>query len=246
MTGQMSSFFDEMLEAAKAKEALPTIQAERDHAISRQQFLEQRVEHLGNMVAQLQSQLDAKEVALRDATKSATSNKGNLDLLLDEVRKAMGQVMVATDIVDPKPVEPEVVELPNPLGTGQSAQTTGGDTSRPTTVADDGREYYVQQPPFVDPTSSTGNGPSTGIGEATQTPSGQSDANPTVTPSAPAQDSPAPTTTASPTDASTSPFKPDPKPYWLKPSNLTWGEWKERGNDVPYWASDDADVMNTV
>ncbi len=227
MTGQMSSFFDEMLEAAKAKEALPTIQSERDHAIARTQFLEERVTEIGDINIQLQNRINKLEADLAQATKSSTSHKEHLDLLLDEVRKAMGQVAVATDIVDPKP-EPEVVELPNPLSVGevgQSDPTTGGVISPWSSAV------------FVEPTSSPGNDPSTATGEATQSPSGQSEANPTV-------QQPTPDLQGS---SSVSTDKPsDPKPYWLKPSNLTWGEWKERGNDVPYWATDEADVMNTI
>jgi hypothetical protein len=226
------SLASSFVEMAQALDLLPKVEAELNDTKADLDKANARIAFLENFNTELGDRVHDLEAKYADATKSATGHKTNVDLMLDEIRKAVGQLAVVTDIVDPKP---EVV-LPNPLSFGQSGQMTGGDTSHydeisrsihgdnPTAVGGDSEQPAPS--PFDAPISSPGNDRWTGTGEVTPGTSGQSEAKPDVP--ATSNEQPAP--------------KPDPRPYWLKPSNMTWGDWKSNNGDVPYWVTED--MMN--
>jgi hypothetical protein len=224
------SLASSFVEMAQALDELPRVQADLADAKAQLDKANARIVFLENFNTELGDRVHDLEAKYADATKSATGHKTHVDFMLDEIRKAVGQLAVVTDIVDPKPVEPEVA-LPNPLSVGQSGQSgqmTGEGTSQ---TAVGGDSEHSATSPFDAPTSSPGNDPSTGTGEVTPATSGQSEAVPTSTPH-----------TEAPTGHSVdgqSGDKPDPRPYWLKPSNMTWGDWKTSNGDVPYWVTED-------
>ena len=221
------SLASSFVEMAAALDKLPQVEADLAEAKGRVQFLESHNTDLGNQVVALEAKIADLEAKYADATKSASGHKANLDLLLDEVRKAVGQVAVAMDIVNPPPppapVEPEPIDLPNPLSLGR------GDVGSSTVGQSEG--------PFQPSTESGQSGPMNSAETGPE--SGQSGGHPTVF-SAPDTTSVQASPSVSSTDANTSPSDPRPytdKPYWLKPNTMTWQEWKDGGGDVPYWVS---------
>lgn len=222
------SLASSFVEMAQALDLLPKVEADLNDAKSRIDFLNSRIAFLESHNTELGDKVVELEAKYADATKSATGHKSNVELLLDEARKAIEHLTTVVEIVSPRP-KPEVA-LPNPLATiGQSAPMTGEATSlTPTAVGGDSEQQaVVNQPPFGDGTSPSGSGPNDGDQNG-----GQSEANPTVSTG---QDSSVTTNTSVPDmDANKSPS--DLRPYWLKPSNMTWADWAANGGNVPSWA----------
>ena len=257
------SLASSFVEMAAALDKLPQVEADLndahadlDKAKARISFLELQNTELGDKVVALEANLDA-------STKSASGHQGNVALMLDEVRKVIGQLAVLTDVVDPQPVDISQSNepTPDPTPAGQSAEMIGGDMSSPAVKQDgvggDSESLGVSPSPFAPTTSSTGSAPSSTDGDTT-TDSGQSDANPTSpstaqdsgqsssqdTPSAPTMDANVEGENASTSDANTSHSEPS-NPYWLKPSNMTWRDWRDSHNgDIPYWVKDRSDFLD--
>jgi hypothetical protein len=49
------------------------------------------------------------------------------------------------------------------------------------------------------------------------------------------------TTTSESSDDSNQSSPPTPRPYWEKPSNITWFDWRAAGNDIPLWCRHSSD-----
>lgn len=231
------SLASSFVEMAQALDLLPKVEAdladakaELDKAKSRIRFLESHNTELGDKVVEL-------EAKYADATKSATGHKTNVDIMLEEVQRVIEHLTTAVEIVTPRP-KPEVA-LPNPLTSiGQSAPMTGEATSHQTAVGGDSEQPApgtVNQSPFVEATSPSGSGPNDGDRSG-----GQSDVNPTASTG---PDSSVTIHTSVPdmdaVPATSNEPKPDPRPYWLKPSNMTWADWKATNGDVPSWVSEE-------
>jgi hypothetical protein len=232
-------------EAFQAMARLPDVEKDLAYYKTRSTHHEELIDGYRREIYELNDKIATLEADLAQATKSAAGHKGNVDLMLDEVRKAIGQLAVLTDVVDPKPVEvtPQAATVDNDMllkADGHSTDEPVIDLPRPPIPVTPVKEWtaplVVDQSPFVPETSPSGNEPG-----ATAQSGGQSEVDPTLSvtstqeslaqaPTVPGQES---------VSSSTASKSPEPRPYWLRPSNMSWADWKLNGGDVPYWVHDD-------
>jgi hypothetical protein len=242
------SLASSFVEMAAALDKLPQVEADLTDAKAEIDKLNARIAFLSSRNTELGDQVVKLEADLAHATKSEQGHKVNTELLLEQARHVMDRLGGVIELVDPKPVAappPEVV-LPNPLHVGETSGQSGQMTGEATSPAADipAWERPIVQVPFADPTSRSGPEP-----RYSDQSGGQSEASPTNASVADGTTSTAPdvgnTSVPSPTPSGDSQSdRPMSRPYWLKPSNMSWKDWQSNNGDVPYWVT--AEMMDLV
>ena len=236
----MNSFFDELVEAKKAMEALPTVSAERDRAKGELEVTLRRLDEAYNVQLNFESDIDilrrelaAKEAELAQATFREGEVRSQLEMLVGTFKSVVGDASAAIDLVTPKAPEPVAEPTPTPADpVGQ--EPNGGDNTP-----------YA---PFASTTTGTTETDATSVTDIPnwRTPQveevTQSNSGPTVSSmadgSAPANWEEEIRTMESGTaaNAGVTASQPEPEPYWKKPDGITWRQWQNQGNELPWWS----------
>jgi hypothetical protein len=210
------SLASSFVEMAAALDKLPQVEADLAAAKADNDSLNERIKSLEQINNSLGEKITTLEASLDDSTKSHNSASNARSLLLEEVRKVIGQLAVVTDIVDPQPV-PTVSSSDTDTNASMNACLTGVETTSTASSSDKpATSSEAPSSPFVPPTSELGTVHSSDGSQAPSTPTSGSDESP---------ESPTPPTVT--------------RPYWLKPSNQSWREWRANHGDVPHWVTDD-------
>ena len=278
----MNSFFDELVEAKKAMEALPTVIVERDRAKGELEVTLRRLDDAYNGQRNLESDLDilrrelaAKEAELAQATFREGEVRSQLEMLVGTFKSVVGDASAAIDLVTPKP-EPDPIDnrydagpLADPVGQEHNgggsepyapfaSTTTGTTETADMSVTDipNWRKPEVSEAPtsFASAVASEANGSSTtqnaspsgsNGSEVTQSNSGptvsSTDAqSPIATPNANAMDNGGSAQSSAPAS------QPEPEPYWKKPDGITWRQWQNQGNKLPWWSHCDDFALDST
>lgn len=200
----MNSFFDELVEAKKAMERLPTVERQLSFALGEASVTRDRLDkafqsndELRLEIETLYSTLRAKEIALADATFRESEVRTKLEMLVGTFKTVVGEAQAAVELIEPKP-EPVVQAIPIqaegddgdfvPLDVGnahldqQPIQNSGVNTTAPSESFSDSSGSFVDT-------------------DTALRPSGESDTNPTQ---ADGSGQSSNTTTSMPTTPSTS------------------------------------------
>ena len=227
MTSNHAELFNTFLEAGKAMEELPKVQAENaklvadyNEAMALASNYEDKINALNTFVEGLKTKLSAREAELA----SATFREAELQKAVDTIRSLLG--VHTSSVGDSGVGQSQAVESPTPLEAGYGAAEGG---SKPTET----EPTFTAGPIVEGPTYSEG---------------GFTTAGPL-----PSADSPA-TTYGVDSEGSFTPHDPEPevvpapftnprpyadRPHWQKPGNVSWNEWITKGGERPFWVKED-------
>lgn len=238
-TSATHGLFAELLEGAKALEERPTIIAERDRAKSEVEFHKSRVDEyrgwhddMAAQISALKAQIAAQEADLASATFREGQVRGQLEMLVGAFKTVVGEAQAAVELIEPKP-EP----VPEPMTT----------TSEPNILpfTDQGQE--ASQARALSDTSGISQDTSSSTPlpfEATDTIHATGEISRNTEASGPfaATNETDPFSTAGTATASTGISADTPnapgKPYWAKPTPMTWRTWMAQGGERPRWVED--------
>lgn len=146
MATNMSSFFDELVEAKRAVESLPIVQSQLDELNSKHLELANDHQNALDHADQLQRVIDAqkaelaeKEAALSDATFRESGVRAQLEMLVGTFKTVIGEASSAVDLVEPKPLPvvgaPTIAPTTDFVGNDTAAKPSGERDTDPTSAA---------------------------------------------------------------------------------------------------------------
>ncbi len=249
---RMGSLFNDFLEAAKAIEERPALEAhirdaeaDRDRAKSEAQFANERLTAAGDTIAELRTKVAELEAALAQATFREKAARDSMDLVLGALKETMNNAKAAVELVEPPTPEPVPAEV-----TINESFPYDDRLDRPYESARPVEQYHSTAGMFSGPAPT--NPPSLSGG------ADAGDATPSLYGTPPAA-APAPVgETASAywneprREESVAPSTfVDPKPYagqpyWMKPSNMPWATWEAGGGAVPHWVDRTGPGFDTI
>lgn len=244
---RMGSLFNDFLEAAKAIEERPALEARiieaevaRDRARSEANFANERLASAGDTIVDLRAKVAELEAALAQATFREKAARDSMELVLGALKETMSNAKAAVELVEPPapepvPVEPEVtiIDTPFPYEPRPVEQfhSTAGMFDGPQPVnppsLSGGADAGEPNHPFGGPSA----------GDATPSLSGTPAAAPPVPAEAPACAS---------LDEPGDPMPYAGQPYWMKSSNITWATWEAGGGAVPHWVDRTGPGFDTI
>ena len=243
MNAQVNAVFNAFVEAQKAMDAVPVLEAElqKTNALfarseSELEFTREKVTARDETIASLQSKIAELEANLDAASKSGKELSDRLSVVVDALRGVTKSANEAVELVAPTPVP--VVEPPTVQPVDSAEQVTDvplwarkpsdWDSSYPT--------KQEQNRPFAVPASSTNSisepGRSSEVGVVDTDHEGQSVPHPTVASEPTSQWPNAPTNSAGP---SVSARLYEGQSYWEKPTDMSYDEWASKGGEMPPW-----------
>lgn len=239
---RMGSLFNDFLEAAKAIEERPALEARiieaevaRDRARSEANFANERLASAGDTIVDLRAKVAELEAALAQATFREKAARDSMELVLGALKETMSNAKAAVELVEPPAPEPQpevtTIDVPFPYESraeehhNMSGLFSGPAPTNPPSISGGADEDYTF--------------PSSGGVTV-------SDATPSLYGTPPAADPVPPAETASaywneprrsePVAATSEPQRPYAgQPYWMKSSNITWATWEAGGGTVPHW-----------
>ena len=250
MNAQVNAVFNAFVEAQKAMDTVPVLEAELQktnaqlaRSESELEFNREKVTARDETIAALQSKIAEMEASLDSATKSGKEMSDRLSVVVDALRGVTKSANEAVELVAPTPVP---VAEPTPVQPVASAEPV---TDLPSTFRPWDSSYpskSKQNRPFAVPASSTNNtnelGRSSedgvvdtdpdGLAYQRQNWPGQSDAHPTVASEPSNQWPDAPTVSAAPSGSAR---QYEGQSYWDKPSDMSYDEWASKGGETPPW-----------
>lgn len=252
---RMGSLFNDFLEAAKAIEERPALEAhirdaeaDRDRAQSEVIFVNNRLTEAGNTIAELRTKVAQLEADLARATFRETEARNSMDLVLGALKETMNNAKAAVELVEPPvpepvPVQPEVTidaAFPYEVRTEEqhnmAGMFSGPAPTNPPSLSGGADEGYTF--------------PSSGgvtVGDATQSPYG----TPPAAVPAPAGETASAYWTEPRREeqvwSEPIPVKPYAgQPYWMKSSSMTWATWEAGGGAVPHWVDRTGPGFDTI
>jgi len=259
MSSQVNDVFNAFVEAQKAMQRLPEAEAELARAKGEQEVTRQRLEQewtqhdrTKEVLSATQSELSAKEAALRDATFREQQLRDQLSMLVSTFKAVVGEATAAVELVEPKP-EPVTEPSPGISETDQSVYhpiPTDGAVSGndPAPTVDGSQTASAASATDLPGTFQPGSGFRPDNEDLAYIPYGfDKPKEETVTPPenpTPAASIGGTTTTSEASAGFDSPRHPKSnanRPYWEKPSNVTWFDWYTSGGDLAPWCRHSTD-----
>ena len=253
MNAQVNAVFNAFVEAQKAMDTVPVLEAELQktnaqlaRSESELEFNREKVTARDETIASLQSKIAELEASLDSATKSGKEMSDRLSVVVDALRGVSKDIGESLELVAPAPVP---VAEPTPIQSVASAEqvTDIPETYRPwdssyhTKSEQNVRSYSDREalrplaglpPSSTSSTYEPGRSSEDGVADMDHDDWGQSVSHPTA-PSEPISQWPnAPTVSAAP---SVSVRQFEGQSYWDKPSDMSYDEWASKGGEMPPW-----------
>lgn len=249
--------FEELLAGATAVKERPQLIAERDSALSEVEFHKSRLndnqaelDKANAALVELQDKLRGMEDAYNAATFRETEVRTKLESLVTTFKAVIGEVKAAADLANELVEEPKPIENPTANVDGQetTASTQNADAAQGNTdsVATDAvsvssdtdlpGKFPWEAPKIGD--AEDAHMYAAGTFQPTEA-AREPEVNPTA-PSTIGTSETAQATFVEPQSAASISGN-NSRPYWEKPSNVTWFEWRTLGNEIAPWCKNAGD-----